>query len=94
MFYSVVALKNKKARGPPVPSGILANWDEDTDLQLLPARSRSSASVASRHSSIAMDIDLATRAGGIPSDDDEIEHQELDTAMQSASRFRHSVRHL
>ena len=45
-----------------------------------------------RLSSIPMDDDLATGAGGIPSDDDEIEHQELDTAMQNGFRFR--VRHL
>jgi hypothetical protein len=83
-------LKNKKARGPPpVPSGLLANWDQEDDL--LPAPSRSSASAPSRFSSVAVDDDLTTGVGGIPSDDDEIEHQELDTAKQSSFRFQ--VRH-
>ena len=34
-----------------------------------------------------MDNNLATGAGGIPSDDDEIKHQELDTATQSSFHF-------
>jgi hypothetical protein len=89
-FCSGVASKVKKARGPPPSlSGILDNWDQE-DVDLLPARSRSSASIASRHS---MDIDdLTTGAGGIPSDDDEIEHKELKTAVQNGTCFR--VRHL
>ena len=66
-------LKNKKARGPGphVPSGILANWDQE-DVNILPAHS--SASAVIRLSSVAMDDNLATGVGGIPSDDDEIKH--------------------
>lgn len=87
LFCSDVALKNKKARGPPDQSaGILADWDQEVDL--LPAPSRSSASAPSRFSSVAVDDNLTTGVGGIPSDDDEIEHQELDTAKQSGFRFR------
>jgi hypothetical protein len=83
-FCSGVVLKNKKSKkGPPHdPSGLLANWDQDVDM--LPARS--SASAASRLSSVPLDNDFATGAGGIPSDDDEIEG--LDTATRSGFRFR------
>ena len=84
---SGVVLKNKKARGPGphVPSSILANWDQE-DVDILPAHF--SVSAVSRLSSVAMDDNLTTGAGGIPSDDDEIEHQELDTVMQSSFHFQ------
>ena len=87
LFCSDVALKNKKARGPPDQSaGILADWDQEIDL--LPAPSRSSALAPSWFSSVAVDDNLTTGVGGIPSDDDEIEHQELDTAKQSGFQVR------
>lgn len=93
--------KNKKPRGPLVPSGMLDNWDSK-DLYLLPqaqARSRSTTSVGSWRTSDVdtMDIDHPSESivGNIPSDDDEVEHKELEVATRvmnkggpSGVRFR------
>jgi hypothetical protein len=92
-FCSSLASKNKKPQA--VPSGILPNWDQE-NFNLLPApnRSRSSASAASWRSSdvdIAMDEDITTEVGGIPSDDEEIQHQPEE--LKTASGFHFRVRH-
>lgn len=91
------SVKSKKPRGPPAPSGMLDNWEEE-DFSLLPqvqkhnAHSWSTTSVGSWHSSdIAMDIspdhasESAIGTGGIPSDDDEVEHQEVATCVVNKS---------
>ena len=91
------SVKSKKPRGPPVPSGMLDNWEEE-DFSLLPqvqkhnAHSHSTTSVRSWCSSnITMDIssdhasESAIGPGGIPSDDDEVEHQEVATHVMNKS---------
>jgi hypothetical protein len=93
-LYREVLSKNKKPRGPPVPSGMLKDW-ESQDFGLLPqaqesnARSRSSTSVGSwRSSDVDCDISMDTSSdgfviGGIPSDDDKVEHKEVATGVVS-----------
>ena len=96
-----ISVKSKKPRGPPVPSGMLDNWEEE-DFSLLPqvqkhnARSWSTTSVGSWCSSnIAMDIssDHASESAigleGIPSDNDEVEHQEVATHVMNKSSSVH-----
>jgi hypothetical protein len=88
---------------------MLDNWDSQ-DLHLIPQaqeRSRSTTSVASagwRSSDVDIAMDISSDhvsqvqavTGGIPSDDDEVEHQEVATrvmnSMSSASGVRFRVR--
>ena len=87
--------KNKKPRGPPVPSGMLDKWDSQ-DFFLLPkaqehnARSQSTTSVGSWRSSDVDTMDITTDhasesvIGGFPSDD-EVEHKEIGTRVTNKS---------
>jgi hypothetical protein len=87
---------------------MLDNWDSQ-DLHLIPQaqeRSRSTTSVASagwRSSDVDITMDTSSDhvsqaqavTGGIPSDDDEVEHQEVATRVMntsSASGVRFRVR--